>query len=105
NGLLITKRIAFDRFFFLPKDDLLDILKEDKSPMKVMPYMNKPFDNIKSLDFSNPDDFILMEIITINSGYSGRNELLDNLKKLFRLVIKMIPDNTTFDSQSPSQDY
>ncbi|KAA6378415.1 MAG: hypothetical protein EZS28_026058 [Streblomastix strix] len=104
NGLLITKRIAFDRFFFLPNDDLLDILKEDKSPMKVMPYMNKLFDNIKSLDFSNPDDFILMEIITINSGYSGRNELLDNLKQLFRLVIEMIPDYTKFDSQQAPQD-
>ncbi|KAA6312597.1 MAG: hypothetical protein EZS28_055898 [Streblomastix strix] len=69
-----------------------------------MPYMNKLFDNIKSLDFSNPDDFILMEIITINSGDSGRNELLDYLKQLFRLVIEIIPDYTKFDSQQASQD-
>ncbi|KAA6399635.1 MAG: hypothetical protein EZS28_004844 [Streblomastix strix] len=88
NGLLNTKRNAFDRFFFLPKDDLLEILKEEKYPMKVMPYMNKLFDNIKTLDFSNPDDFILMEIITINSEYSGRNELLDDLKQLLDQLLR-----------------
>ncbi|KAA6366732.1 MAG: putative dynein heavy chain, partial [Streblomastix strix] len=68
NGLLNTKRNAFGRFFFLPNDDLLEILKEGKNPMKVMPYMNKLFDNIKTLDFSNPDDVRRMEIIAMISG-------------------------------------
>ncbi|KAH7827202.1 dynein haevy chain 9, inner dynein arm 5 [Monocercomonoides exilis] len=55
NGLLNTKRTAFGRFFFLPDDDLLEILKEGKNPAKVMPYLNKLFDNINSLELSSDD--------------------------------------------------
>eukprot|EP00770_Monocercomonoides_exilis_P008083 MONOS_8041.1-p1 / transcript=MONOS_8041.1 / gene=MONOS_8041 / organism=Monocercomonoides_exilis_PA203 / gene_product=dynein haevy chain 9, inner dynein arm 5 / transcript_product=dynein haevy chain 9, inner dynein arm 5 / location=Mono_scaffold00292:32264-47119(-) / protein_length=4951 / sequence_SO=supercontig / SO=protein_coding / is_pseudo=false len=68
DGLLNTKRAQFGRFFFLPNDDLLEILKEGKNPMQVMPYMNKLFDNIKTLNFSSPDDPRKMEAIGMISA-------------------------------------
>ncbi|KAK2953633.1 putative Dynein axonemal heavy chain 6 [Blattamonas nauphoetae] len=73
DGLLNEKRNAFARFFFLPNDDLLEILKEGKNPLKVMPHMNKLFDNIKTLDFSNKDNLRRMEIVGM---ISSENEIV-----------------------------
>ncbi|KAA6366626.1 MAG: hypothetical protein EZS28_037846 [Streblomastix strix] len=67
NGLLDTKRNVFCRFLFITKNDLLEILKEGKNQMKVMLYMNKLFDNIKTLDFSYLDDARKMAIIAMIS--------------------------------------
>ncbi|KAK2964418.1 putative Dynein axonemal heavy chain 6 [Blattamonas nauphoetae] len=67
-GLLNTKRAAFGRFFFLPNDDLLEILKEGKNPVNVMSYMNKLFDNIKTLQFSNLDEPRKLEIVGMVSS-------------------------------------
>ncbi|KAA6402752.1 MAG: putative Dynein heavy chain, partial [Streblomastix strix] len=68
NGLLNTKRAAFGRFFFLPNDDLLEILKEGKNPINVMPYMNKLFDNIKTLEFTSMDDLRKIEVVAMVSS-------------------------------------
>lgn len=49
---LAQKRLAFPRFFFLPNDDLLQILSQARSPEQVQPHLSKIFEGISRLDIS-----------------------------------------------------
>eukprot|EP00755_Sulcionema_specki_P029311 Sspe_Gene.91899::Locus_63548_Transcript_1_1_Confidence_1.000_Length_4256::g.91899::m.91899/K10408/DNAH; dynein heavy chain, axonemal len=53
---LETKRMAFPRFYFLSNDELLEILSDVRNPLQVCKHLQKCFDNMKGLNFSNPPD-------------------------------------------------
>ena len=48
--LVLKKRLAFPRFFFLSQEDVLDILSNGDQPAKVNKHISKIVDGIKSLE-------------------------------------------------------
>ena len=53
---LLTKRMAFPRFYFLSNDELLEILAQSREPRAVKPHMRKIFDAMAVLEFEDTPD-------------------------------------------------
>ncbi|CAE7211449.1 DNAH6 [Symbiodinium sp. KB8] len=74
---LLSKCVAFPRFFFLSNDELLEILSQAKRPQAVQPHLRKCFDNLVKLRFgdgSNSTD--------IHAMISGEGEEIPFFKML-----------------------
>ncbi|CAJ1374166.1 unnamed protein product [Effrenium voratum] len=74
---LLSKCVAFPRFFFLSNDELLEILSQAKRPQAVQPHLRKCFDNLVKLKFgdgSNSTD--------IHAMISGEGEEIPFFKML-----------------------
>lgn len=51
-----SKRKAFPRFYFVSVNDLLDILSNGNSPVKINKHMPKIFQAIETLDMEESGD-------------------------------------------------
>lgn len=74
NQYLEQKRLVFARFFFLANDDLLQILAQTKEPRAVQPHMDKCFEGIQRVMFSEKD-----EVYGMISAEGEQVELLDKI--------------------------
>eukprot|EP00796_Vickermania_ingenoplastis_P008995 gene8995-6317_t len=94
---LETKRVAFPRFYFLSNDELLSILSDSRNPLAVQPHLQKCFDNIKELIFSDPKTITAMkssegEVVE----YSHEVKIMGNVESWLNDVERAMRD-TLFD--------
>lgn len=74
NQYLEHKRLSFPRFFFLSDEDLIDIISQTKDPLKVQDHLNKCFEAIDKVVFS--ESFEILKMV------SPEKEEVDLIKKI-----------------------
>ncbi len=79
---LESKRSIFPRFYFLSDEELLEILAQNKDPINIQKHINKCFEGINQLEFSESSE--------ITHIISNENE-----KVALKLVVKVLDSSQT----------
>ena len=110
NEYLEEKRLVFPRFYFLANEDLLMILAQTKDPTLVQKHMDKCFEGIQRVQFSDRQEVIAMvsaeqEIvelhrkIDVNEGDKKGNveKWMLEIEKVMRMSLKMLAQQSLAD--------
>ena len=126
NEYLEEKRLVFPRFYFLANEDLLMLLAQTKEPRAVQPHMDKCFEGIYRIMFSDTDEVYGMisaegeqvqfeKKVDVNEGDKKGNvekwmlEIESVMKKSLKSICKeslgdyMKTDRTTWVRKWPGQ--
>lgn len=103
NEYLEEKRLVFPRFYFLANEDLLMILAQTKDPTLVQKHMDKCFEGIQKVKFSDKQEVTAMisaesevvdfyKKIDVNEGDKKGNveKWMLEIEKVMRLSLKML---------------
>lgn len=77
NQFLDNKRLSFPRFFFMPNEDLLEIIGQARDLVAVNKHINKMFEGIKELWCPAPTGSKAQKVYTIQKIRSPDDEELD----------------------------
>jgi len=110
NDYLEEKRGIFARFYFLANEDLLMLLAQTKEPRAVQPHMDKCFEGIYRVMFSEKDEVYGMisseqeEVlfdgkVDVNEGDKKGNveKWMLEIESLMRKSLRNITKNSMFD--------
>ena len=110
NEYLEEKRLVFPRFYFLANEDLLMILAQTKDPTLVQKHMDKCFEGIQKVNFSDKQEVTAMisaegEVvqfnrkIDVNEGDKKGNveKWMLEIEKVMKLSLKMLTQESLFD--------
>ena len=84
---LETKRLIFSRFYFLADEELLEILAQNKDPSNIQKHINKCFEGINQMLFSNEG-----QITHIISNESEQIELVKAIATVESNQAKIKPE-------------
>ena len=116
NDYLVEKQLVFPRFFFLANEDLLMILAQTKDPTLVQKHMDKCFEGIQKVKFSEKQEVTAMisaenEVvdlcrkIDVNEGDKKGNveKWMLEIEKVMRTSLKMLTQQSIADYYSSSR--
>ena len=104
---LEKKRKLFPRFYFLTNDQLLEILSQTRNPHAVQPHLQKCFDNIKRIKFTEGQDSVDItamisadpeqepEVVRFSEIVKATGLVEGWLKKIEEAMVTAIYDNTS----------
>ena len=103
---LEKKRKLFPRFYFLTNDQLLEILSQTRNPHAVQPHLQKCFDNIKRIRFTEGQDSVDItamisadpeaepEVVKFYDTVKAVGLVEGWLRKIEEAMIKALQENT-----------